>query len=335
MLDVITIGTATRDVFLLSPFFKVFKDPEHLERIGFPKGEAQCFAMGAKLDIEKVIFSTGGGAVNAAVGFSRAGLETAALAVIGADARGKDILDTLKKEKIKALIAVETEAKTTYSTILLSGSGERTILVYRNPKENLESRHFPLGKLKAKWAYIVPGAMSLDALTILTNHLTKHGIKIAINPSSHFIKMGLLKVEPILNKMKVVSLNREEAAELTGISYDDPRGIFKKFDSIIGGLAVMTDGPNGVLVSDGNQIYKAGIFKEKSIVDRTGAGDAFGSGFVATLAHSFDIKEAIRYASANATSVVERVGAHAGALTKKKFESDERWKSLVIDTEPL
>ena len=51
--DVITIGTATMDVFLTSRFFKVLKDRKHLEKIGFFVGEAQCFALGSKMEIDK------------------------------------------------------------------------------------------------------------------------------------------------------------------------------------------------------------------------------------------------------------------------------------------
>jgi len=106
----------------------------------------------------------------------------------------------------------------------------------------------------------------------------------------------------------------------------------------------MTDGPNGVMVSDGANIYQSGIFKDQKVVDRTGAGDAFGSGFVAGLAHKREncekglcrtdnIEYAIRLASANATSVVEQIGAKKGILTKEEFEKDKRWENFQIKRE--
>src|SRR3989344_8581849 len=100
----------------------------------------------------------------------------------------------------------------------------------------------------------------------------------------------------------------------------------------------MTDGHKGVMVSDGHYVYKAGIFKEKKLVDRTGAGDAFGSAFTAGLMRCgiaaknigsvkpSDVCFAIRLATANATSVVEHVGATEGALTKKGF-ANSRWNN--------
>ena len=53
MYDVITIGTATRDVFLQSSAFKPVKDPHFTPAEGFPSGEAECFALGKKIEIEK------------------------------------------------------------------------------------------------------------------------------------------------------------------------------------------------------------------------------------------------------------------------------------------
>jgi sugar/nucleoside kinase (ribokinase family) len=103
---------------------------------------------------------------------------------------------------------------------------------------------------------------------------------------------------------------------------------------LIDGIAVMTDGARGAIVSDGRYIYRAGIFKEKKLVDRTGAGDAFGSGFVAGFILKKDIHFALRLASANATSVVEKIGAQAGILRRKDFNL-ARWQYLDLDVEPL
>ena len=105
----------------------------------------------------------------------------------------------------------------------------------------------------------------------------------------------------------------------------------------------MTDARNGLWVSDGKCLYKAGIYKERAVIDRTGAGDAFGSGFLSRILHKIpnpksqilkltpeDIKYAIRLGSANATSKVEGIGAKYGLLTKKQFETHKRWKNLHI-----
>jgi sugar/nucleoside kinase (ribokinase family) len=52
------------------------------------------------------------------------------------------------------------------------------------------------------------------------------------------------------------------------------------------------------------------------VVDTTGAGDAFGSGFLTEYARSGDFRQALVYGSANSTAVVQEVGAKVGLLRK-------------------
>ncbi len=346
MFDVLSIGTATRDVFLRSRLFKVFKDPGHIERLGFPTGEAQCFALGSKIDIEDITFATGGGANNTASTFGRQGLKTAALVTLGDDQSADEVLADLKRDRVTTIPIRHKQSHTSYSTILLSQNGERTILSYRDPNQNLRRGDIPFSRLTATWAYLAPGTIDLETLRAIIDHLSKQGTLIAVNPSRRFIEYGLQSARPLLEKMKILILNREEGSRLTGIPFQKEREIFKKLDEIVQGIVVVTDGANGSLVSDGSTLFRAGIFRERRIADRTGAGDAFGSGFIAGLVHRKEtcahgtcgvdnVRYALRLASANATSVVEFVGAKAGILTREAFESESRWKELPITVSAL
>jgi len=335
MFDVITFGSATRDIFLKSDLFRVVHDPKHLERLGFPTGEAQCFALGSKIEIKDQFETLGGGAANAAVTFARQGFKVGTFAKVGNDRNGLAAALDLKAERITSFFARDKKFATSYSVILVSPNGERTILDYRGASQYFKKNEVQFNKLSARWAYISPGHLDLSLVREVVEHLHSRGTKITINPSQFYLKMGIGKLAPLLKKIDVVMMNREEAAYLLGIKYEEERKIFKKFDELIKGIAVMTDGPRGVLVSDGKKVYRAGTFKEKKILDRTGAGDAFGSGFTAALARRSEISyasihEAIRLGSANATSVVEVVGATPGILTRREFGSAPRWHHLPI-----
>jgi len=339
MFDVLTIGTATRDVFIKSDAFKVVHDPEHLEKLGFKTGDAECFALGGKIEIVKPEVTVGGGAANAAITFARQGFRTAALMKIGRDEAGEAAIKTLKKEKATALPVFSSDKGTSYSAILLSSIGERTILNYRGASEEMQKNEVPFKKLKAKWAYIVPGRIPFSVISLIVAHLKSQGAKIAMNPSRHYIELGAKQLKPILSRLDVVIMNREEASYLTGIKYEEEKKIFRKLDELVDGIAVMTDGPNGVWVSDGDCLFSAGIYKEQKLVDRTGAGDAFGSGFVAGLMRKgrpgtrfseAAIEYAIRLGSANATSVVEFIGAQSGILRRADFEGNKRFKKLSL-----
>src|SRR3990170_4679038 len=185
MYDIITIGTATRDVFLTSSFFKVFRDTEHLKKNGFPTGEAQCFTLGGKVEIDKPIFTTGGGATNAATTFSRQGLKTAALVKIGEDKEGEDIVNEMAKDKITAFAIKDENKGTAHSTILL-----------------LTADEIPFKKIKAKWAYIAPSNIAFDAMEKIFDYLYENGVLIAFNPSKYYIELGIDKLKPFLEKRK-------------------------------------------------------------------------------------------------------------------------------------
>ncbi len=325
MFDVITIGTATRDAFLRSREFKIISTPE------YQSGEGLCLPAGAKIDLDDIVFATGGGATNAAVTFSRQGFNTATICKIGNDVSGREVLSNLKSEGVSTGLVVEDKKlKTAYSVLILSNTGERTALVYRDASENLEVEDINPRALNAQWFYIA-GSVPLAVLNLILNQAKSVKAKVVMNPSKNQIKLGLKGFGDILKKLDVVILNREEGSLLTGIKYGSVRDIFKKLDEYVTGMIVLTDGPKGVMVSDGQKIYQAGIYKEKIVADRTGAGDAFGSGFVASLiSEPNNIERAIKLASANATSVVESVGAKVGILSRDAFENESRWKKLDI-----
>ncbi len=334
MLDVITIGTATRDVFLRSNQLKILKDPKHLKKLGFKTGEAECLSLGSKIQVEEPVFTIGGGAANAAVTFRRMGLETAALIKIGNDDPGRAIEKSLKQEKIKLITKKSIRGKSAYSTILLTSSGERTILVFRGVSDDFKTGDFPKN-IKERWAYITPGEMPAAVLLKIMRDMKRNGGCIAFNPSRHYLSLDKKTLKPLLDLIDIVIVNREEASLLTGVDYRDMPGVFKKFDKLVPGIAVMTNGAKGASVSDGRNVFHVGVFRERKVVDRTGAGDAFGSGFVAGLMlHKGDIKKALRVASANATSVVERIGAQKGILKKAELHA-ARWRNLPARKEKL
>ena len=79
MYDIISIGSATRDVFFSTNDLRRFKMDE------FPTGEAICLGYGSKIEMKKIVLTSGGGGTNAAVTFARQGLKTANVGVIGQD----------------------------------------------------------------------------------------------------------------------------------------------------------------------------------------------------------------------------------------------------------
>ncbi len=323
--DIITIGAATMDIFLRSKDFSV-------EKIGkYSFRQAECVPLGSKIEIRDVTFESGGGGTNTAVSFARKGLKTATLVRVGFDAWGKDILQSLHKEKVStAFVEEDKKEKTGFSIILVAPTGERSILTHRGASEKFLSSQIPWHNFQAEWFYISSLGGNIKLLEDLVNFAKIHNIHIALNPGSRELAYGYKKFSNLLKNISILIMNEEEMVSFTGVSLHHHKDIVKKIRNFTDAIIVMTQGPEGVMILDGYKLYQAGIFKEKEIVDRTGAGDAFGSGFLAgyLLSHR-DIKEAIRIASANSTSVLEHVGAKAGLLTLKDL-MHYRWKHIEI-----
>jgi sugar/nucleoside kinase (ribokinase family) len=112
-------------------------------------------------------------------------------------------------------------------------------------------------------------------------------------------------------------LNQEEASYLTKISFEKEFDIFKKIDEICPGVAVMTKGGEGVVASDGKYLYFAKPNPDRKIVDTTGAGDSFASGFISEFIKSKgNIESAIQFGLANSEANLSEIGAKIGILDK-------------------
>ena len=84
-------------------------------------------------------------------------------------------------------------------------------------------------------------------------------------------------------------------------------------------IIVITDGINGAYARDGENYYFMPVYPHQPF-ERTGAGDAFSSTFVAGLAMGKSIEEALMMAPINSMSVVQKIGAQAGLLTLSEIE---------------
>ncbi len=341
MKDIIAIGSVTQDNFLDGGNLALRRYPQT------PSGKAFILPLGDKLAVKSAYSTIGGNSANASVTFARQGFRTAVVGRVGNDERGEIIIRRLRKERVAtSMLAVDGKVPTAFAVLLLKG-GERTILNYHGSSNGLSIADIDFRNMRSAWWYLSLPGRSEELYGKLLDFAWRNKIAVALNPSSYHLKRGRSGILRSLKKLSLLSLNEEEAAILTGIPFSREREVFKKLDDLTSpGILAVTDGSRGVTVSDGHFVYRAGTFKEKKLVDRTGAGDAWGSGFVAGLWASGvarsnarrvtrdQVAEAIRVASANATSVVERVGATEGILTARELKQP-RWKNLRITVEKL
>lgn len=311
MYDIITFGSASRDIFLVSKKFYIINGKK------FITGKGICLPLGSKINVENVVFSTGGGATNTAATFSRQKLKTAYCGMIGDDLAGKTIYKEIRKLGIDTSFISKTKKKPTNHSVFFSyPKKDRTILVYRGASSLLKKSDILWNKLKSKWFYINSfSGKSCALFEFLIDWTKKNRIKIAVNPGKYQLCLPQKTLKRIFKKIDILILNQEEASILAMIPFQKEKEILKKLDRMTEGIIVMTKGQRGVVVSNGKYIYKAKIIPSK-VVDRTGAGDSFGSGFVSEFSRSNNIKRAIQFGTANASACLEKWGAKEGLLKK-------------------
>src|SRR5699024_8769890 len=138
----------------------------------------------------------------------------------------------------------------------------------------------------------------------------------------------------VISKVDVITINDEEARQLTGeYSLVNAAQKIKKMGPE---YIVIKKGENGALLFHKDEVFFAPALPLKEVFDPTGAGDTFAGGFTGYLAktedYSFEnMKNAVIYGSALASFCVEKFGTER-LLTVNRKEMHQRlqqFKSLT------
>ena len=338
MKRVVTIGSATQDLFIL------YKKTESL-KIHSQKGDTVFLILeeGSKVEVEQLTYSSGGGATNSAVSFKRLGFDVSSFFKIGSDDHGNAIQKELTQEGIDiSQIVIDPSQETGRSFILPTKSGNRVILAYRGINAQLTKDDIPYYLIKqADQLYITslshPASHLLPEITAFAK---KHNIPVANNPGKSQLEEGAQSVQAALGNIDILIMNRTEATQcfesLTGQKEFDLKDYFKTILERGPRITVVTDGAHGVYAAHGDQYYFHPSMPPEKIISTVGAGDSFGSCFVAQLLHGKSIQDALVAGIANAGSVISHIGAKTGLLTQNKLkEKLESIDSTLLQQFPL
>ncbi len=310
--DMIAIGDTTQDIFLGMSDVSLQCDLDGKNcKICFDY--ADKIAVDTKADIPAV-----GNAANHAIGIARQGLRAGLYTIVGDDTQGHLAHDVLHEEGVATDYVQFDKAHGTNFSCVINYKGERTIFVYHEPRD------YQVPQMKnTKWVYLTSasgdGVKKLHA-QVLSWLLENPEVKLSFNPGTYQMKLGKEELKPLLARCGVLFLNREEAARVLGVETQDPKELISSFHALGVEIMVLTDGPDGSYVSDGKSVWYLTIF-DGPVIERTGCGDAFGSGFMGALLHTKDLPTAMLWGNANSTSVVQYTGAREGLLSIAKIEA--------------
>lgn len=321
MQRVICIGSASQDIFFPTNEGVILQTPEDIT--------AQvkvAFELGGKFRAKNRYESIGGVAANVAMGLARLGIEAKCYSHVGGDELGLWIKRTLEQGGVDtSLLERERTVQSDLSAIIvITQTGDRIIFHNRDANERLVVEPSKIDD--SDWVYVsaLNGAWKENIKTIRQTAQATHK-RIALNPGQHNLKEDPALMLDFLHEVHAVFLNKDEAIELLlatqkathheqlnnevflveALHHEGPQ------------VVALTDGKRGVWATTGQGVWHAKSFEPHGVVDTTGAGDAFGSGFFSAYLKGLSLESCLRYGICNAGSVVGFYGATQGLLDEE------------------
>lgn len=224
----------------------------------------------------RIVFQPGGTGTNVAAWLTFLGVATELIAFIGDDPTGV-LLEQLLRDK--GIIFRRVSCRQTGMTAcVIDESGERHLIAFEG--EPWAGSRIPDASMTSKWIHIPAHTIYRgDISRVLIPHIRRqqHGIPISmdINSTKRLAKFGVLKFISLVEHLAPYALfmNRSEADLL--LAHCDI--------STLANITIVHSGPDPTLIyADGKiQIVSVPPLQLGSIVDSTGAGDAFAAAYIA------------------------------------------------------
>lgn len=314
-LDVLSVGDVVTDAFI-----KLLDDQASVVKADDGPVLQMPFSTKVPFDHAEVVEGVGN-AANAAVAFAKLGLNSGLVANVGGDDWGRDIIRALAASKVDSRFVHINPSKVSNYHYVLWYKEERTILI----KHEEYDYHWPRFRVIdiPKWIYF--SSISQHAMEYhdqLAHWLESHPpVKLAFQPGTFQIEAGIHRLSKIYKRSEILAVNREEATTISGGNHEDIHDLFNRLHELGPRIVLISDGHNGAYASDGENRYKMPIYPDpKPPYERTGAGDAFTSTFVAAIMKGADLQGALLWAPINSMNVVQHVGAQAGLLTQDQID---------------
>lgn len=307
--DVITIGDCTVDTFLVINEASLEQDLEHDDL-------KLCLQYGDKIPIKHSCQSVGGNAANVAIGLAEQGFNTTVISELGDDINGHVIKQNLTKRKnvSEKFLKLLEEKETRYAMIIQYRS-DRTVLSY------YVNRDYSLPEFEPPELiyYTSLGENFVNLQTELIEYLEENKkTKLALNPGSYQIR-HLAKLKNIFDYVDYLFVNKTETERILDKEIESLAEGSDKLHKLGFNYVAITEGQEGALVSNQEEKFFMKPYPIEPI-GKTGAGDAFASGFLGARLSDKNLETSIKWATANAGGVIQHVDTNKGVLTKKEVK---------------
>lgn len=352
-MKILTMGGAAMDTII------EYSNPETLN-LHSTRGTLSYLLLeeGKKIEVTQLGSFVGGGATNSALAFKKLGFDVSCFFKVGVDLQGDLIFHTMKTYDINVEHVKKDEKHATASSFIVpSLKGDRTVFSYRGANAHILKDDLPFAAIETvSQLYITSlSGHSAKLLPQLTEFAHKKNIPVAINPGISQLTLGGSFIAESLHNVDILILNSAEAKQLMvslvkstppvpapnkpqnheGKSIPDlllnpitheeiSFSLIEFFHRVLQygvRYVVVTHGEEGVYVADKTSVYFHPV-KSNQVVNTLGAGDAFGSSFVAYICKGESVDNAIRAGIINSASVIGHHDSKTGLLDSVQLSKE-------------
>ena len=260
---------------------------------------------------DDVKFAPGGCAINSAINLKSLGLYSGVAAAVGRDMNGQYIIDQLKKFKINTKNVVKKNQNTAFTFAMISSSGKRRYLVHWGANDTFTSKDIKIKNLQDYSLIHLCGTFAMkqfdgkETLSLLKN-IKKNKISVSMDTLYNEKVNCLNLIEDLYPYIDIFFPSIEELNLITGSNSIKKNIDFLKSTKIP--LTGVKMGKKGSIFIQNNNVFYCSAFKV-SVVDSSGAGDAFMAGLIYSQLSKMSLNDSMIFAAACAAINITSIGA--------------------------
>jgi fructokinase len=308
---ILGIGNAIVDVFV-----KV--DDSFLQKNKLIKGSMKLIEKSEFENLKKTIkiekIEAGGSVANTMAGIAYLNGDPSFIGKINSDEFGKIYKKSLEKINVSFRYSEKNESLPTGASIIfITPDSERTMCTYLGISSQLSKNDIKEDDIKDYEIIFLEGylwdkGISEEMFKHIINLGKKNNIKIAMSLSDIFCVTRHRKdfFNLLINDLNILIGNENEINELM-----QKNNLLDSINEIIkiNKLIIITRSANGSLAVSNSEITNCEIVKVKKVIDLTGAGDLFASGFFKEYLNKSNIKQCLQTGSELAAKIIQKIGA--------------------------
>ncbi|MHC1772057.1 MAG: carbohydrate kinase family protein [Flexilinea sp.] len=291
------------------------------------------------LELEQIRMNTGGDAFNTTINLAKLGMnnDVKFVGLVGEDNYGDFILKIVREKGLNISgIGVSGEANTSISFILIESSGERHF-IYNSGVSRVIDDEYVISQIDEDTEFLHIGSLMIhpnleyEHLERLFKYARERGISTSFDVTDDPKGEWFERIRAGLPYTDTFFASYYEAVALSG-GLKDPEAISEYFRKYGIKNFVLKLGKKGCYATDYNSVYRVETYEECPVIDTTGAGDAFVSGYLFGLMRGFSMQECCVLGNASGSMSVGAIGATAatGTLEQiKQFLREHGTKSIV------